>query len=259
MTETSPKSSVRFKIKRQVGPNQPAYWEEFEVPYKANLNVISCLQYIAEHPVTVQGHPSQPVVWDCNCLEEVCGACTMVINGKVRQSCSALIDNLLQDTGGQPITLEPMTKFPVVRDLMVDRSRMFANLMAVRAWVPIDGTHNMGFGPIESQENQDIRYKLSQCMTCGCCLEACPQFLLDNQLQGAQVWSQVRYFNMHQTGAVEKDNRLEAVTGPGGITDCGNAQNCVKVCPKEIPLTESIADIGRQATIYSLKQFFVGK
>ena len=48
-----------------------------------------------------------PVVWECNCLEEVCGACTMVINGKVRQACTALVDAL-----PQPIVLEPMSKFP---------------------------------------------------------------------------------------------------------------------------------------------------
>lgn len=251
--------AIRFKIKRQSGPGQPAHWEEFDVPYKPNLNVISCLQHIAEHPRTVEGRDSTPVIWDCNCLEEVCGACTMLVNGTVRQSCSALIDTLLEQNGGGPITLEPMSKFPVVRDLMVDRTRMFENLKAVKAWVPIDGTHNMGFGPIEPQESQDTRYKLSQCMTCGCCLEACPQFQLDNQFQGAQVWSQVRYFNMHKTGAGLKEERLNAVMGPGGISDCGNAQVCVQVCPKEIPLTESIADVGRQVTVQAVKNFFRGK
>jgi succinate dehydrogenase / fumarate reductase iron-sulfur subunit len=47
--------------------------------------------------------------------------------------------------------------------------------------------------------------------------------------------------------------------GPGGVNDCGNAQNCVKVCPKEIPLTESIATIGRQATVRGIKRFLTGK
>ena len=47
--------------------------------------------------------------------------------------------------------------------------------------------------------------------------------------------------------------------GPGGVSDCGNAQNCVKVCPKDIPLTESIAAIGRAVTIHSIRKFFTGK
>lgn len=73
-----------------------------------------------------------------NCLEEVCGACSMVINGKPRQSCTALIDQL-----EQPIRLEPMRTFPVVRDLQVDRSRMFDSLKKVKAWIPIDGTYDL--------------------------------------------------------------------------------------------------------------------
>ena len=77
-----------------------------------------------------------------NCLEEVCGACSMVINGKPRQSCTALIDQL-----EQPIRLKPMKTFPVVRDLQVDRSRMFNALKRVKAWIPIDGTYDLGPGP----------------------------------------------------------------------------------------------------------------
>src|SRR5690625_7096831 len=71
-----------------------------------------------------------------SCLEEVCGACSMVINGTARQSCAALVDKL-----EQPIRLEPMDTFPVVRDLIVDRERMFDALKQIKAWIPIDGTY----------------------------------------------------------------------------------------------------------------------
>lgn len=260
MSATQDKSrTITFKIKRQNDPSSAPYWEEYAVPYKENLNIISCLNWIAANPKTTNGIDSTPVAWDCNCLEEVCGACTMVINGKARQSCSALVDTLVKETDGDTITLEPMSKFPLVRDLVVNRQRMFNALIQLKAWVPIDGTHALGGGPKESPEDQDTRYALSRCMTCGCCLEACPQFTLDNDFIGAQAISQARYFNMHRTGSVLADERLEVLEGPGGITDCGNAQNCVKVCPKEIPLTESIAAIGRQATVHSIKSFFTGK
>jgi len=176
----------------------------------------------------------------------------MLINGKARQSCSALIDEMLD--GGQPITLEPMSKFPVVRDLMVDRSRMFDLLIKAKAWVPIDGTHHLGLGPPEPPEAQDVRYALSRCMTCGCCLEVCPQITPLSKFIGAAAISQVRLFNMHPTGVMHARERLEALMGEGGIADCGNAQNCVHACPKEIPLTESIAAVGRQTTAYALKR-----
>ena len=168
-----------------------------------------------------------------------------------------LIETLIKEC--PTVTLEPMTKFPVVRDLMVDRQRMFKSLMTVKGWVPIDGTHALGAGPTESPEQQELRYALSRCMTCGCCLEACPQFLEENDFIGPAAISQARYFNAHSTGDVLHDERLEAMEQPGGITDCGNAQNCVKVCPKEIPLTESIAAMGRQTTVHAIKKFFSGK
>ena len=96
------------------------------------------------------------MVWECVCLEEVCGSCTMIIDGRVRQSCSAMIDTLAPD--GQTIKLQPMSKFPVVRDLVVDRSRMFEDLKRVKAWISLDGSHALGPGPRQSQANQETAY-----------------------------------------------------------------------------------------------------
>ena len=175
----------------------------------------------------------------------------MVINGKARQSCSALVDKL-----DQPITLEPMSKFPIVRDLWVDRSRLFNDLKKVKAWVPIDGTYDIGAGPAMPQTLQEDRYPLSRCMSCGCCLEACPQYTPTNHFVGAAVISQARLFNEHPTGSALKEERLDVLMGDGGIADCGKAGNCVEVCPKDIPLLESIAAVQRSATVYAIKSFF---
>ena len=136
-----------------------------------------------------------------SCLEQVCGICTMVIDGKVRQSCSALIDDLLLASGGNTVTLEPMSKFPNVRDLKVDRSKMFDHLKQVNAWIELDGTYDLGPGPHIPNETAQERYDLSRCMTCGCCLEACPQYGDDNYI-GPQAIAQARLFNMHPTGKI---------------------------------------------------------
>ncbi len=242
---------VVVRIRRQDGPGKPARWEEFHVPNRPQMNVISCLQWIAAHPTTADGTPTTVPVWESGCLEEVCGACTMLINGKTRQSCSALVHHL-----EQPITLEPMSKFPIVRDLWVDRSRLFEDLKRTKAWVPIDGTYDLGSGPPISQEQQEQQYPLSRCIACGCCLEACPQYTPANHFVGAAVISQVRRFNEHPIGAALKGERLEALMEDGGVGDCGKAGNCVEVCPKEIPLLESIAAVQRQATVHSIKRFF---
>src|SRR5688572_4521445 len=107
---------VQFIITRQDSPEGATYQEKFEIPYRPNMNVISALMEIRRNPVNAEGKETTPINWDMNCLEEVCGACSMVINGKPRQSCTALVDQLTQ-----PIRLEPMRTFPVVRDLQVDR------------------------------------------------------------------------------------------------------------------------------------------
>lgn len=271
MTATATASdvqTVRLKIRRQDQPAGPeaagaaGYWEEFDVPWRVHSNVISCLQAIAARPTTASGRAVTPVVWECNCLEEVCGSCMMLINGRVRPACSCLVHELVEagtGTAARPITLEPMSKFPVVRDLLVDRGRLFQGLKRIKGWVPIDGTHDLGPGPREDQRQQDLRYALSRCMSCACCLEACPQFSLDNQFIGAAAIGQTLYFNTHPTGHELADDRLSAMEEPGGVSDCGNAQNCVKVCPKDVPLTEAIARIGRQTTVHALRKFFMGR
>jgi succinate dehydrogenase / fumarate reductase iron-sulfur subunit len=241
--------TVRFRIKRQDSPQTSAYWEEFEIVDRPAMNIISALMDIQKNPVTATGKRTTPVVWDCNCLEEVCGACTMIINGKVCQSCSTLVKHL-----DRPVVLEPMTKFPVVRDLLVDRSRMFEALKRVKAWIPIDGTYALGPGPRMSQQDQEAGYTFSRCMTCGCCLEVCPQVNRMTHFTGAAAIAQVRLFNTHPTGKFNKSERLQALMEEGGIADCGNAQNCVQVCPKDIPLTRAIAEVNREV----IKEAFKG-
>jgi succinate dehydrogenase / fumarate reductase, iron-sulfur subunit len=243
-------------IQRQDRPDAASYWQTFNVPYRPNMNVTSVLQAIAANPVTADGQKVAPINYDVACLEEVCGSCTMVINGHVRQACSALVDQIRSEHGDGPITIRPMSKFPTIRDLVVDRSRMFNNLRRIKGWIPVDGYYHQGPGPNIDPATQDILYALSRCMTCGCCLEACPQFTLKNDFVGAQIFGQVQFFNSYPIGRIDADERLEAVMGDGGITDCGNAQNCVKVCPKELPLTGAIGWVGRQTSIYALTKFF---
>ena len=268
---------VRVRVLRQDVAGGESYWERYEVPHEPNMNVISVLQKIAAQARALDGRRVAPVAWDCSCLEEVCGSCTMLINGRTRMACSALVDRLLAEDGGE-IELKPMSKFPVVRDLVVDRSRLFRALERVRAWVPVDDSYDHGPGPRISPEQQQDAYPLSECISCGCCLEACPQFTkielvrrddeteadfrarsrqaFDSGFVGPHAISQAMLFNSHPTGGMIADERMEALTAKGGIQMCGNAQNCVAVCPKRIPLTRSIARAGRAATVWAIKKLF---
>jgi succinate dehydrogenase / fumarate reductase, iron-sulfur subunit len=243
-----------LKIYRGQPGNQ--YWEEFELELFPFSNVTSSLMEIQKNPVNKQGNKVQPVVWEQGCLEEVCGSCSMLINGRPRQACTALIKEILEQSGSRTITLAPFSKFPLVRDLMVDRSSMFENLKKVHAWIDVDGAFDRGPGPRISPEVQEVMYSLSTCMTCGCCVEACPQINAHSKYVGPQIMAQVRLFNAHPIGKMMQSERLHAVMEEGGISDCGNAQNCVRVCPKNIPLTDAIAAIGRDATLQALRDLF---
>jgi succinate dehydrogenase / fumarate reductase iron-sulfur subunit len=265
------------RILRQDAPSGPSYWERHRLEHVSDMNITSVLQSIAAQAETADGQKVAPVAYDANCLEEVCGSCTMLINGRTRQACSALVDKLLQENPDE-IELRPMSKFPVVRDLCVDRHRLFRGLEKVKAWIPVDGYYALGPGSRQSPEQQAVAYPLSECMSCGCCLEACPQYgnidiprvegesdehlkarreaEFDVNFIGAHAISQAIYYNTHPTGQMQKGERIDALMEPGGIQVCGNAQNCVAVCPKSIPLTTSIGKAGRAATVRAITSFF---
>ena len=273
----SPPRTFDIRVLRQDAPSEPSYWERHRLQWEPDLNITSCLQRMAATAETADGAAVAPVCYESNCLEEVCGSCTMLINGQTRQACSALVDKLLQDNPGE-IELRPMSKFPIIRDLLVNRQRLFRALEKVKAWIPVDGYYEMGPGPRQSPAEQQIAYPLSECMSCGCCLEACPQYskievarrqgetdeqfaareraAYDQGFIGAHAISQVQLFNTHPTGRMNANERTDALMEEGGLQVCGNAQNCVAVCPKGIPLTTSIGRAGRATTLRSFTKWF---
>lgn len=246
----------RYTLRIWRGTPKNQYWEEFELALTPSANLISALMEIQKNPVNKKGERVTPVVWEQGCLEEVCGSCSMLVNGMPRQACTALIASIIAETGSTTITLAPFTKFPLIRDLIVDRTLMFDNLKKVNAWIETDGAYSKGPGPRISQKAQEVMYTLSTCMTCGCCVEACPQVNKHSKFVGPQIMAQVRLFNAHPTGNKQKEKRLRPLMENGGIADCGNAQNCVRVCPKKIPLTDSIAAIGRDVNLQALRDLF---
>ncbi|QDU94075.1 4Fe-4S dicluster domain-containing protein [Lignipirellula cremea] len=197
-----------------------------------------------------------------------------------RFSAAGVVDSRLLKYNPDEIELRPLGKFPVIRDLIVDRRRLFRALEKVKAWIPVDGYYDQGPGPRQSPQEQQQAYPLSECMSCGCCLEACPQYNLvqvrcsesesdaefksrqdarfDRAFIGAHAMNQVALLNSHPTGRFSAGERLDAATAEGGIQQCGNAQNCTAVCPKNIPLTDSWGRIGRAATLHFIKKLFDG-
>lgn len=234
--------TVAVQILRRASRDAEPHWEEFRVEADAGANIISVLMAVRERPVTAEGGATTPVAYDASCLEDMCGACSMVINGRPRQACSTLVQHL-----EQPIRIEPLRKFPVVRDLVVDRSRALATLTRVKAWTDPGATDEPGGGPPVAPELQQQLYRFSRCFSCGICLEVCPIYRTDGEFIGAMAAGQAWRFN--RTGGKNgiQGERAEFLAGPGHIGACDNDQSCQRSCPKEIPLAEAIGDLKREA------------
>jgi succinate dehydrogenase / fumarate reductase iron-sulfur subunit len=215
---------VLLKIKRRQGPGDPPRWEELAIPWREGLTVRTALQAAALAPVTSDGTATTEVAWDEGCGERCQGACAMIIDGRARTACAALVDEL-----DEPIELRPLEKFPVVRDLIVDRARIHRDLERVRV------------DPVP-------RLELAGCTACGCCLEACPSYGPRASYIGAAAIHAAHVLDHHPAGAAQAAERVEVLLGPGGIGDCGNAQVCVEVCPERLPLTDSLAEMMRATT-----------
>jgi succinate dehydrogenase / fumarate reductase iron-sulfur subunit len=249
--KNQPKTFI-LKVYRGVPGHQ--FWEEFELELKPFYNIIAALIDIQKNPLNRKQEKTTPIAWEQGCLEEVCGSCSILVNGRPRQACTSLIQPIIDATGSRTIVIAPMTKFPLVKDLVVNRDRMFQNLLKVKAWIQADDALDRGFGPRISPQVQEARYVLSTCMTCGCCTEACPQINSHSKFIGPATISQVRLFNSHPIGKLIEGERMRPMMEEGGVTECGNAQNCAAVCPKDIPLTESIAWVGRKVVKQALKE-----
>ena len=223
--------TIKVEIKRQASPDSPARTEHFEVPYRPNMNITSLLGEIAQVPVMASGEETTSIAYDANCLEEICGSCAMLINGKARMACSSLVDKL-----DQPIRLAPLSKFPVVRDLAVDRSVLFQNLKAVKAWVPIDGTYDLGAAPRQFPQIQEAALPP---------LKLHLLHHLHGGLPPVQRFHQLRRRRHHRAGqalqhgprrqAVLKEERLRALAGDGGVPGVRHGPELRRRLPQAAP------------------------
>lgn len=244
-----------FTLRIYRGKPSLQYWEDFSMESVAGENVISCLMRLRKNPVNAKGERVLPIVWEDGCLEEVCGSCSMLIDSKPRQACTALIEALLKGKKDPIITLAPLSKFPLVRDLIVERSLMFDNLKKMQAWIEVDDYQDPKTVQRLDAGREELRYTLSNCMTCGCCSEACPQIGSSSSFIGPAAIAQAWLFDLHPVGAFKAAERRRSLMDETGIASCGNAQNCVRVCPKHLPLTEAIGSMAREVTEQAIKDW----
>lgn len=247
---------VRIEIERRDRPDGAPYRQAFEVDERPGMTLLGALRAIERNPVTAEGETVPPVAFEGTCGEGFCGACTAVVNGQARPMCSTLLVDLVR-----PIQVEPLTKFPVVRDLAVDFRRSFEIRRTMRTWIDIDGFADAPAPPVE-RAAAEAAYAHAVCTACGACLEACPNVQLAdparnilprNPYAGPEAMNEVALTGFHPTGRAGAPSRVERAMGPEGITGCGGAENCVEACPQRIPLVRALALVDRMATRMALR------
>ena len=175
-----------------------------------------------------EGTEREKISWECSCLVKKCGACAMRINGIPRLACASF----LYEFKSEVVTLEPLSKFPLVKDLTVDRSSVFEALKEVSLWLEGEA--------VMEGETRECRYGSAKCLMCGCCLEVCPNFRAGGTFTGA-VTPVNAYRIMDEQQKSEHRRSVRRKYNKHYYEGCGKSLSCRDICPAGIPVDDLIA------------------
>ncbi|MBQ9156157.1 MAG: 4Fe-4S dicluster domain-containing protein [Eubacterium sp.] len=220
-----------LKILRRKSQEDSPYWQTFELETDlAEATAATALTLLNQREplLTADGHPARKILWDCSCLQKKCGACAMVICGRPQLACNVRLSEIKEKC----ITIEPLRKFPVIADLIVDRSILFRNLMTIESWLTED---------TEASEDKDgILYEASRCLQCGCCLEICPNFYAGSSFFG--MASMVPVSRLLEELPRDKKKELKKAYRKHVYSGCGKSLACRDICPAGIDMEKLLVN-----------------
>jgi succinate dehydrogenase / fumarate reductase iron-sulfur subunit len=230
---------VVVRVQRQDSPGalESRRFEDFSVEIRSGDSVATLLHAIADDPVTTEGHQVAPVAFESACRAARCSACTILVNAHAAVACRTSVESVRPKRG--PIVLAPMSKFPLIRDLIVDRSPLRDAGQRLGAWLDEP--------PAAAPLTTFALSEIDRCTNCGACFEACPE-TSGKRFVGAAALNEARLANELSAGGPRKPARLDASMNAGGVAKCGKARVCVEVCPERIPLFDSILSLERETT-----------
>ena len=221
------------KIKRQKNPESVAYWQNFIYNGPEHVTVSAVLDALnyTDDLFDAEGNPASRIRWECSCMQAMCGGCAMVINGVPALACETFAD--ISKSG--ELLLEPLSKFPVIADLIVDRSIIHEQLIQAKAYLDQIAASD------KRQHKQ--QYSVAKCLKCGLCLEVCPNYYPGGAFYGA-VLANESYLLASQTADRKPQIVQEYKTHFGA--GCSKALSCQSVCPAGIETITSIIQMNRK-------------
>lgn len=225
------------KIKRQKGMGAEPYWQTFSYDGERNVTVSAVLDYLngQENLVDIDGMPAPHIRWACSCMQNICGACAMVINGRPSLACNTF----LRDLDDKILILEPLSKFPTAIDLTVDRSIIQENLKRAEVFL---GEYESA-SVKDRKKNGKQQYSVAKCMKCGLCLEVCPNYKKGENFFGA-LFANESYLLHSQSKDRKKtlkDNYKEHFSA-----GCSKSLSCQDVCPAGISTLTTLLNMNHK-------------
>jgi succinate dehydrogenase / fumarate reductase, iron-sulfur subunit len=238
--------TVRLKVFRydpEVEGKKDPRFDDFRVPFSRGMTVLDALIYARDTF-------DSSLTFRHSCKMAVCGSDGFFINGRQRLGCQTQISDL-----DEPICVEPLPHQPVIKDLVVDMDHFYERMEAVEPYFQPD---ELPIGDLEEQrqspENRERIKMASRCIQCSCCTSSCNPAQTDDEYIGpAAIVMGYRFYMDEREGADAQEHRLKLLDKEHGVWQCHTQFSCTTVCPKDIPITEEIQELKREAVKRNLK------
>lgn len=216
---------VKLKVKRydpEAGDDAPAY-SDYTVDVPEHSSVLDAL-------LQVRDYQDGSLALRYSCRSSICGSCSFRVNGRARLGCKVKAIDMAR--GDEPIVIEPMGNMPVIKDLVVDMDPFWAQVDQITPWLQPVGPKPEREFLAPHQHMMDLAKTMS-CIFCGACVSDCPVIEVDKTFIGPAALAMADRFTADPREG-KKQERLAALSQPGGIWDCTRCNMCVEVCPKDI-------------------------
>ena len=230
--------NLKLKVWRQEGPDKPGKLIDYEVSdISPDISLLEMLDILNEDLIRKN---ERPIEFDSDCREGICGTCSLVINGVAhgpKQSICTCQLHMRYFKDGDTITIEPFRArpFPIIRDLVIDRSA-FDRIMQAGGFITVrtGSAPEANMIPI-SKEYAEKAMDAAACIGCGACVAACPN--ASASLFVSAKISQFAYLPQGKAEAKRRALNMIAQMDKEGFGSCSNHGECEAVCPKNIPIT----------------------
>jgi succinate dehydrogenase / fumarate reductase iron-sulfur subunit len=220
------------------------HFDEFHVPYHQGMTVLDALIYARDSY-------DSTLTFRHSCRQAVCGSDAFFVNGRQQLGCQTQIGDL-----EEPVRVEPLPHQDVVKDLVVDMQHFYDQMDAVEPYFQTDETPDVENLEEQRQtpENREKIKLATRCIWCGACMSSCNIAAGDNQYLGPAAVNQAyRFYMDEREGEPQQEARMELFAQNHGVWRCQTQFSCTEVCPKDIPLTEHIQELKREAVKDNLK------